>query len=203
MFELSDYLVGIYKVKDCTDSVCIQNEPPKMPLIESQQLQNQTQTQILHSQPAHIHVVPTAGVSDMTATQPSQILADKSVSLNDSIDSSPPPETAANNDAPPSSQQENNENCASVATVLSHSAPQACNKSTFAPQGESTAVTSSQLLSDGRQSGNMTFIPQGESTALSQTLQMDMTRTSIVHGSQNAAFTDSQFKKPLPPVTSN
>uniref|UniRef100_A0A182QGQ9 Structural maintenance of chromosomes protein n=1 Tax=Anopheles farauti TaxID=69004 RepID=A0A182QGQ9_9DIPT len=29
MFELSDYLVGIYKVSDCTNSVTIENDPPK------------------------------------------------------------------------------------------------------------------------------------------------------------------------------
>ncbi|XP_037817646.1 structural maintenance of chromosomes protein 4 [Lucilia sericata] len=194
MFELSDYLVGIYKVKDCTDSVCIQNEPPKMPLMETQQLQNQTQTQALHSQPAHMLVGTAADLSNLTAVQPSQALADKSVSLNDSIDASPPPSASAQK-AIPSSQQENNENSESAANVLSQSAPRPSNNSTFAPQGESTGVTSSQLSCDGRSSANMTFIPQGESTALSQTLQMDVT--------QNATFTDSQFKKPLPPVTSN
>ncbi|XP_055593544.1 structural maintenance of chromosomes protein 4 [Uranotaenia lowii] len=38
MFELSDYLVGIYKVTDCTNSVTIQNDPPKFH-------QSSTQTQ--------------------------------------------------------------------------------------------------------------------------------------------------------------
>jgi structural maintenance of chromosome 4 len=28
MFELSDYLVGIYKVSDCTGSITIENQPP-------------------------------------------------------------------------------------------------------------------------------------------------------------------------------
>lgn len=28
MFELADYLIGIYKVKDCTETVCIRNAPP-------------------------------------------------------------------------------------------------------------------------------------------------------------------------------
>jgi structural maintenance of chromosome 4 len=28
MFELSDFLVGIYKVNDCTNSVTIENHPP-------------------------------------------------------------------------------------------------------------------------------------------------------------------------------
>lgn len=30
MFELSDYLIGIYKVKDCTETVCIRNAPPEI-----------------------------------------------------------------------------------------------------------------------------------------------------------------------------
>lgn len=29
MFELADYLIGIYKVKDCTETVCIRNAPPE------------------------------------------------------------------------------------------------------------------------------------------------------------------------------
>uniref|UniRef100_A0A0K8WDU8 Structural maintenance of chromosomes protein n=1 Tax=Bactrocera latifrons TaxID=174628 RepID=A0A0K8WDU8_BACLA len=36
MFELSDYIVGIYKVKDCTDSVTIKNVPPPLPLTQTQ-----------------------------------------------------------------------------------------------------------------------------------------------------------------------
>ncbi|XP_054744816.1 structural maintenance of chromosomes protein 4 [Anastrepha obliqua] len=43
MFELSDYIVGIYKVKDCTDSVTIKNVPPPLPLSQMQtQLPTQT-----------------------------------------------------------------------------------------------------------------------------------------------------------------
>lgn len=42
MFELSDYIVGIYKVKDCTDSVTIKNVPPPLPVA---QMQTQTQPQ--------------------------------------------------------------------------------------------------------------------------------------------------------------
>ncbi|XP_011192502.2 structural maintenance of chromosomes protein 4 [Zeugodacus cucurbitae] len=41
MFELSDYIVGIYKVKDCTDSVTIKNVPPPLPLT---QIQTQSQS---------------------------------------------------------------------------------------------------------------------------------------------------------------
>ncbi|XP_055642960.1 structural maintenance of chromosomes protein 4 [Toxorhynchites rutilus septentrionalis] len=37
MFELSDYLVGIYKVTDCTNSVTIKNDPPKFHITGSQQ----------------------------------------------------------------------------------------------------------------------------------------------------------------------
>ncbi|XP_062706860.1 structural maintenance of chromosomes protein 4 [Aedes albopictus] len=37
MFELSDYLVGIYKVTDCTNSVTIQNDPPKFHHSSTQQ----------------------------------------------------------------------------------------------------------------------------------------------------------------------
>lgn len=35
MFELSDYLVGIFKVKDCTGSVCVINEPPPVPPLDN------------------------------------------------------------------------------------------------------------------------------------------------------------------------
>ncbi|XP_055545678.1 structural maintenance of chromosomes protein 4 [Wyeomyia smithii] len=41
MFELSDYLVGIYKVTDCTNSVTIKNDPPKF-LHSASQQQHQT-----------------------------------------------------------------------------------------------------------------------------------------------------------------
>lgn len=40
MFELSDYLVGIYKVTDCTNSVTIQNDPPKFHSATQQQSQS-------------------------------------------------------------------------------------------------------------------------------------------------------------------
>lgn len=43
MFELSDYIVGIYKVKDCTDSVTIKNVPPPLPF----QMQTQALTQMI------------------------------------------------------------------------------------------------------------------------------------------------------------
>ncbi|XP_058815599.1 structural maintenance of chromosomes protein 4 [Topomyia yanbarensis] len=42
MFELSDYLVGIYKVTDCTNSVTIKNDPPKFHHSASQQQQSFT-----------------------------------------------------------------------------------------------------------------------------------------------------------------
>ncbi|XP_065081267.1 structural maintenance of chromosomes protein 4 [Ochlerotatus camptorhynchus] len=37
MFELSDYLVGIYKVTDCTNSVTMKNDPPKYHYASTQQ----------------------------------------------------------------------------------------------------------------------------------------------------------------------
>uniref|UniRef100_A0A8D8BBH1 Structural maintenance of chromosomes protein n=1 Tax=Culex pipiens TaxID=7175 RepID=A0A8D8BBH1_CULPI len=40
MFELSDYLVGIYKVTDCTNSVTIKNDPPKFHQMSSQTQQS-------------------------------------------------------------------------------------------------------------------------------------------------------------------
>uniref|UniRef100_A0A8W7PFD3 Structural maintenance of chromosomes protein n=1 Tax=Anopheles coluzzii TaxID=1518534 RepID=A0A8W7PFD3_ANOCL len=43
MFELSDYLVGIYKVKDCTDSVTIKNDPMKTSGSTQQQQQMERQ----------------------------------------------------------------------------------------------------------------------------------------------------------------
>lgn len=196
MFELSDYLVGIYKVKDCTDSVCIQNEPPKMPLMETQQHhQTQNQTQILHSQPAHLHV-QTANITNRTVVGASQVLADKSVSLNDTIES-PPPDSANKNVGLPHNEQENIKN--SHVSEL----PRPSSNLTFAPQIESTGIRCSQLPNETRPSVNMTFLPQGESTALSQTIQMNMTQPSGVIGSEKTNLPDSQFKKPLPPVSSN
>lgn len=208
MFELSDYLVGIYKVKDCTDSVCIQNVPPKMPLTETQQhQQTQSQTQMMHSQPAHLHEV----ILDTTNTnmaQPSQLLVEKCVSLNDSIDTSPPHPPAAAADpasinvqlaTPPPQQQleqqNNEENC--IPSAISQTLSQDSNANGRPSNQQSFA---SQLSIDGRNSVNMTFMPQSESTALSQALSMDMTRTSNI---PSTAINDNQFKKPLPPVTTN
>lgn len=37
MFELSDYLVGIYKVTDCTNSVTMKNDAPKFHYASTQQ----------------------------------------------------------------------------------------------------------------------------------------------------------------------
>lgn len=37
MFELSDYLVGIYKVSDCTNALVVKNEPPPMPTTQDMQ----------------------------------------------------------------------------------------------------------------------------------------------------------------------
>lgn len=44
MFELSNYLVGIYKVEDCTDSLTLVNHPPP-PLPPASQTQRVTFTQ--------------------------------------------------------------------------------------------------------------------------------------------------------------
>lgn len=41
MFELSDYLIGIYKVKDCTETVCIRNSPPEIELANPEAIQHQ------------------------------------------------------------------------------------------------------------------------------------------------------------------
>lgn len=43
MFELSDYLIGIYKVNDCTDTVCIRNDPPEIELQEEHEKDNSTE----------------------------------------------------------------------------------------------------------------------------------------------------------------
>lgn len=198
MFELSDYLVGIYKVKDCTDSVCIQNEPPKIPLMDTQQNQNQTQTQIMHSQSPQIQF-PVVEVPNIAESTASPTLDDKSVSLNNSIVITPTSSAAKENID--NNEQESNENRQTLTTEIQHEA-RASNNLTFAPQGESTGLPS-ELTADKQPTGNMTFIPQSESTGLPQTFQMDVTRTSNVHASQNMTFSDNQFKKPFPPVTSN
>lgn len=47
MFELSDILVGIYKINDCSASIAIKNIPPEIiPL--SQQTQNTQPTQMFN-----------------------------------------------------------------------------------------------------------------------------------------------------------
>lgn len=233
MFELSDFLVGIYKVKDCTDSVCIQNEPPKMPLIETQQHQNQTQTQMTHSQPAHIHF-PTAEVSDITISRAPHVLASKSVSLNDSLIVSPPSSGAK--DSLPSNEQENNKNRSIDTTQLPNEAGANQHAATAKdapsnnehesnenrltltthlphetrPSHNSTFAPEaestslpSQLPVDAQPLGNVTFMPQGESTALPQTIQMDITHSTNVCVNQNTTLADNQFKKPFPPVPPN
>ncbi|KAL9928219.1 structural maintenance of chromosomes 4-like protein gluon isoform 1-T1 [Glossina fuscipes fuscipes] len=54
MFELSDYLVGIYKVRDCTESICLMNVPPELPAdVDCTQQQQQSQMP-MQSQPAHL-----------------------------------------------------------------------------------------------------------------------------------------------------
>lgn len=178
MFELSDYLVGIYKVKDCTDSVCIQNEPPKMP---DTQMQTQTQaTQHLQSQPAHLMTSVMNG-PDMDSTmqpppppgpvqptqhqlEPPSVLAGKSVSLDDSIEEPLPPEPTT---SAPVANKNNDENQrpSSILTALSTT------RSTFASQ-------------------NMTFMPQIESTALSES-QFNITQTQSQHVTSNSIASPS------------
>lgn len=178
MFELSDYLVGIYKVKDCTDSVCIQNEPPKMP---DTQMQTQTQaTQHLQSQPAHLMTSvmngpgmdstmqppPPPGPVQPTQHQlePPSVLAGKSVSLDDSIEEPLPPEPAT---SAPVANKNNDENQrpSSILTALSTT------RSTFASQ-------------------NMTFMPQIESTALSES-QFNITQTQSQQVTSNSIASPS------------
>ncbi|XP_061390983.1 structural maintenance of chromosomes protein 4 [Musca vetustissima] len=169
MFELSDYLVGIYKVKDCTDSVCIQNEPPKMP----EHTQTQA-TQHMPSQPAHLMHSMVVGADTTlnplnqtnqapptpmeTQEQPptQSVLAGKSVSLDDSIDELP-----ATSGGGGGVRTGNDENSRPT-------------RSTF---------TSSQ---------NMTFLPQIESTALSAT-QLDLTQSQ----SMDTTIVNP-FKQPAP-----
>lgn len=178
MFELSDYLVGIYKVKDCTDSVCIQNEPPKMP---DTQMQTQTQaTQHLQSQPAHLMTSVMNG-PDMDSTmqpppppgpvqptqhqlEPPSVLAGKSVSLDDSIEEPLPPEPTT---SAPVANKNNDENQrpSSILTALSTT------RSTFASQ-------------------NMTFMPQIESTALSES-QFNITQTQSQQVTSNSIASPS------------
>lgn len=178
MFELSDYLVGIYKVKDCTDSVCIQNEPPKMP---DTQMQTQTQaTQHLQSQPAHLMTSVMNG-PDMDSTmqpppppgpvqptqhqlEPPSVLAGKSVSLDDSIEEPLPPEPTT---SAPVANKNNDENQrpSSILTALSTT------RSTFASQ-------------------NMTFMPQIESTALSES-QFNITQTQSQQVTRNSIASPS------------
>uniref|UniRef100_A0A1I8P3Q0 Structural maintenance of chromosomes protein n=1 Tax=Stomoxys calcitrans TaxID=35570 RepID=A0A1I8P3Q0_STOCA len=161
MFELSDYLVGIYKVKDCTDSVCIKNEPPKMP---ETQMQTQTQTsQHMQSQPAHL--LPSMENNSILSTtlaqsQPlqqqeqqhlqSSVLTQKSVSLDDTVDESMEAATQGQHAAKPLSdnnKQHEDYHAMSKVSLLSttRSTLSTTQNFTFMPQIESTALTESQL----------------------------------------------------------
>ncbi|KAL5289712.1 SMC4 family protein [Megaselia abdita] len=50
MFELSDYLIGIYKVKDCTETVCIRNTPPEIEVDEESVVSDADEVSITYEQ---------------------------------------------------------------------------------------------------------------------------------------------------------
>ncbi|XP_075152440.1 structural maintenance of chromosomes 4-like protein gluon [Haematobia irritans] len=185
MFELADYLVGIYKVKDCTDSVCIQNEPPQMP----DSIHTQTQTQHLHSQPAHI--IPstannslmdsTTTVQTLTEQQPMEqdaittVLAGKSVSLDDTIDEQQPapPLGIQHTDANENNQDEN-----------------------YQPSSKLSLLSTTRSTLSTTQ--NLTFLPQIESTALTET-QLNITQSQVLSSSNKR----STITSPPTTTTSN
>uniref|UniRef100_A0A1A9X0Q7 Structural maintenance of chromosomes protein n=1 Tax=Glossina brevipalpis TaxID=37001 RepID=A0A1A9X0Q7_9MUSC len=124
MFELSDYLVGIYKVRDCTDSICLKNVPPELPAeVEcTQQQQTQPQMQMqsqMTTQPQTVHMSPTIN------TQTSNVEANESSHSLDIRETNERPEL-------PSTQNENNTdaNCNLNSINL-----------TFVPQIESTGIS--------------------------------------------------------------
>ncbi|XP_073826332.1 structural maintenance of chromosomes 4-like protein gluon [Musca autumnalis] len=185
MFELSDYLVGIYKVKDCTDSVCIQNEPPKM-------LETQTQaTQHMPSQPAHLmhSIIGSADNTMVNVTAGGPPTAENS-QLNQSKMGPPPPPPTASQQPPPSTSV-----LAAKSVSLDDSIDEESPATSVGHHNDENQRPPSMSLSNTRStfsvSQNMTFLPQVESTALSET-QFNLTQSQ----SQAASITS-------PPTTTS
>lgn len=89
MFELCDYLIGIYKTFDCTKSICID---PRMYDNENHQVinraaVNRTSTENKENKPSNNQVTSTRN-NHSTTTESDQVMESESSSAHNSIDTS-------------------------------------------------------------------------------------------------------------------
>lgn len=153
MFELADYLTGIYKVDDCTDSLTIENVPPNS--ADAPQSQQSTVTGTQPTQPSFVQSQPMSPRHEPTGNgHPPE---NSSISIFDML---------ANQSVSPQSQSQS----PAPAPLPQSPAPQSQSP---APQSQSTAPES-QSTAPQPQSPTPQTQPQSPSHSIVQSpIQMD------------------------------
>lgn len=152
MFELSDYLVGIYKVKDCTNSVTIKNEV-KTILPQSQRILTQPPTD-----PNKTLLVPTATTTQVNPGDEENAPPPRESELVPHNDStfSPPIESTAHSQALAIHNHSNN----ATITFTDQTMDVSCNlsaKSIAAASADAERTTQSSATLNNQSSINETF----------------------------------------------
>lgn len=91
MFELADYLVGIYKVDDCTQSLTIQNSDKQRVLSLGEkegEKENQNNVSLLPPPPSKLNQVPLTPNRDLSVARDASMAEVNSPVINNSINSS-------------------------------------------------------------------------------------------------------------------